>query len=103
MAKQLIESANVDEFICHEEKKFYLDLSRMVLTPGAKDLLRRKNIEIVYCEVQESPADVPAAPSTATSGNLSETVAVLLKQDYAITDADQVERITREVLSRLNG
>lgn len=97
MAKQLVGRDNIEQFICHAERKLYVDQT-MILSPGGKDYLREKGIALVY----GAQPLVAVAPAAAPVTDLSRTIGLILKRDYAITDHAQVAEITRQVLAKLD-
>jgi ethanolamine utilization cobalamin adenosyltransferase len=100
MAKQLVERGNVEQFICHEEKKLYVGQT-IILTPGAKDYLREKSIAVVYGEQPATKTTPPQSPETVTGVDLNSRIEQLLKSDFAITDSDLITEVTRKVMVKL--
>lgn len=100
MAKQLVGRDNVEQFICHEEKKLYVGKT-LILTPGAKDYLQEKSISVVHGEapaVAEKP--IPKA-TVASSSDLNNSIQQLLKNDFSITDSALVAEVTQKVMEKL--
>ena len=100
MAKQLVGRDNVEQFICHEEKKLYVGKT-LILTPGAKDYLQEKSISVVYGEapaVAEKP--IPKA-AVASGSDLNNSIQQLLKNDFSITDSTLVAEVTQKVMEKL--
>ena len=100
MGKQLVRRDNVEQFICHEEKKLYVGQA-LILTPGAKDYLQEKSIAVVYGEQPATVANL--APKTAvTSGaDLNSRIEQLLKSDFSITDSKLIIEVTKKVMEKL--
>lgn len=71
MAKQLIGAANVADHICMESKTIHIDQT-MILSPGAKDVLRNQGISINYGPrpVAVTPAAATVAPALAGQATL---------------------------------
>ena len=100
MGKQLVRRDNVEQFICHEEKKLYIGQA-LILTPGAKDYLQEKSIAVVYGE-QPATETKPAPKTETTSGsNLNGRIEQLLKSDFSITDRNLITEVTKKVMEKL--
>ncbi|NOQ41910.1 MAG: hypothetical protein GQ563_05355 [Desulfuromusa sp.] len=100
MGKQLVRRDNVEQFICHEEKKLYVGQT-LILTPGAKDYLQEKSIAVVYGE-QPAVAEKPIQNSAVSSGSdLNSRIQQLLKSDFSITDSALITEVTRKVMEKL--
>ena len=100
MSKQLVGRDNVEQFICHEEKKLYVGQT-LILTPGAKDYLQEKSIAVVYGEQTEAKAKPVPKPEVASEMGLSGQIERLLKSDFSITDSSLITEVTRKVMSKL--
>jgi len=100
MAKQLVRRDNIEEFISHDENKLYVGQS-LILTPGAKDYLREKNITVVYGEVKKPETPSAAPTSITTSIDLSGRIEQLLQSDFSITDRQLISEVTKKVLEKL--
>ena len=100
MGKQLVGRDNVEQFICHEEKKLYVGQA-LILTPGAKDYLQEKSIAVVYGEQPEAKAKPAPKPEVASETGLSGQIERLLKSDFSITDSSLITEVTRKVMSKL--
>lgn len=103
MKKKLIEAGNLDSFICPDSDTIYVDKT-MILTPGAKDALRKRKIKITRVE------DAAAAVAEAGNGgcgnpdctkevcdgceDLVMGIAVVLKEEYGITDLAQLKEMS---------
>ena len=100
MAKQLVRRDNVEQFICHEEKKLYVG-ETLILTPGAKDYLQEKSIAVVYGEQPESKAKPVEKTETIAGSDLNSRIQQLLKSDFSITDSDLIAEVTKKVMEKL--
>jgi len=100
MGKQLVGRDNVEEFICHEEKKLYVGQT-LILTPGAKDYLQEKSIAIVYGEQPAMEAKPVAKAEAASGADLNGRIEQLLKSDFSITDSKLITEVTRKVMAKL--
>lgn len=83
MSKKLISANNIQEYLCGD--KFYVEKD-MILSSGAKDYCKERNITLVYggkCETCE-PAET-----------LKEMVVRVLKNDFNIVDEKLVEIIVK--------
>lgn len=83
MAKKLVSEKGVEALVIGEN--FYMD-GTVILTPGAKDVLRDKGVTIVYGQKPET-----CEPETCDKDKLEVTVAALLKNDYGVTEEAQVK------------
>jgi hypothetical protein len=109
MKKQLVEVNNLDSYICQACSTIYVTKD-LILTPGAKDELRRRNICIVY---GEAPADIvcTTAPDTAeTSTTLTADedmerlfygVAAMAKEELGIDDPQTLKDISTRIVDTL--
>lgn len=88
MAKRLVSEKGVEEIIV--DGTVYMDGS-MILTPGAKDVLRNKGVTIVY----------GPRPETCEEDRLAAMVADLLKKEYGITDDAQVKAVCCKVVEAI--
>ncbi|WP_432738138.1 hypothetical protein [Maridesulfovibrio sp. FT414] len=106
MKKKLIEVRNLDSFICKESGTINVDKC-MLLTPGAKDELRRRKIRIVHVAdayAEAHAADVHEADGCGNANCTKEKcdgceslvmgIAVLLKEEYGITDMAQLKELS---------
>ncbi|MFK5927826.1 MAG: hypothetical protein QM483_14465 [Desulfuromusa sp.] len=100
MAKQLVGRDNVEEFICHEEKKLYVGQT-LILTPGAKDYLQEKSIAVVYGEQPAIEAKPLQNPSGSSGSDLNSRIQQLLKSDFSITDSALITDVTQKVMEKL--
>lgn len=93
MAKKLVSEKTVETFITGDT--FYMDGS-IILTPSAKDVLRNKGVAIVY-----GPKPEAGDPATCDKESLEATVAALLKQEYGITDGNQLKAVSDQVIEAI--
>lgn len=127
MKKTLVEVANLDAHICADTKSLYMDGS-IILTPGAKDELSKRNIAVVYgskpaaclpgctcpaclaASVEKStacpegctcPACASAAAECTDDMDLLIAVAATLKNEYGITDLEELKKATCQVVAAL--
>ncbi|MCP4119221.1 MAG: hypothetical protein GY737_28230 [Desulfobacteraceae bacterium] len=116
MKKTLIGSSRVDEFVKEGEKTLYMDKT-MILTPGAKDILRNRGVVIEYGprpvadtgetapvsstkEVEESQEsrEIPAESMDC----LVTTIVGLLRNDFGVNDPEALREISLKVLNKIN-
>ncbi|BCS95511.1 hypothetical protein DSLASN_11430 [Desulfoluna limicola] len=88
MAKKLVSDKGVEALIVGGN--FYMD-GTIILTPGAKDVLRNKGVTIVY----------GPRPEMSDDDQLEATVAALLKKEYGITDEAQVKAVSCKVVDMI--
>lgn len=117
MKKELITVENLDSLVCIQEGKAYIGLGRM-LTPGAKDELYRRRLEIVYgnaptqtqgaccgsCATGKTFYVGPEISSLGSAGSLeslASMVAGMLRRDYGVTDAKECRKLTLEALKTM--
>ncbi|TYT74294.1 hypothetical protein [Desulfobotulus mexicanus] len=129
MGKTLVGIKNLEEHICKDSCKIYIDGS-IILTPGAKDELRSRGITIVYgpkpeaaaacppgctCEVCSAkakggcpagctcPACMEAALRSGAAGleSLILGIAGMLKTQYGISDPAQLMAISSKVVKTI--
>jgi len=100
MAKQLVGRDNVEQFICHEEKKLYVGKT-LILTPGAKDYLQEKSIAVVYGEAQAGVPKSSPKKEVSSGSDLHNSIQQLLKNDFSITDSALVTEVTYKVIEKL--
>ena len=100
MGKQLVSRDNVEQFICHEEKKLYVG-QELILTPGAKDYLQEKSISVVYGKPAQAPVQQVKNAETVAAPELSNKIRQLLKSDFSITDSALMDEVTKKVLAKL--
>lgn len=90
MSKKLISVNNIQEYLCGD--KFYVEKG-MILSSGAKDYCKERNITIVYgtkCETKEiKSVEKPVE-------TLKEMVVRVLKNDFNIVDERLAEIIVRK-------
>ncbi|WP_432408082.1 hypothetical protein [Wukongibacter sp. M2B1] len=108
--KKLVTKSNIEDFLVEGESEFYAD-SSMIITPGAKDILRNKGIVIVFGERKEECSKATADCQETSSvedqdKNDNElatirTIANLLAQEFKITDIKMIKQVTSEVLKRI--
>ena len=107
MGKELVTIDNLDDFICKNDGKFYMDGTR-IITPGAKDALISRHVEIVYGSGcghagQSCAAACGAGHDSPVLENedLLIAVAATLRSEYGITDNDKLRAMTLEVVKTL--
>lgn len=125
MSKTLISIDNIDQFICCN--KLMVDSSK-ILTPGARDELTRRGVEIVYGEggcdchggatghgAEHGAASACAAGAAHTTCGGSAGchdaahydedmligVAAIIKQHYGITDPEVLRKVTLETAAAI--
>ena len=106
MGKTLITIDNIEQFITG--KKLVMD-SAKILTPGARDELVRRGIQISYADAAEpcGQANCAQPEGQAHAGHDEECddmligVAAIIKQHYGITDPDELRKVTLETVAVL--
>lgn len=108
--KKLITKKNIHDYLIEGESEFYAD-SSMIISPGAKDIIRNKGIVIIYGNKKDSfrkgiseCQEVSCLDVEEKSDNnlkIIRIIARLLTQEFEITDAKMVEEITSKVLNKI--
>ncbi len=117
MKKELITVDNLDSLVCIQDGKAYIGQGRM-LTPGAKDELYHRRLEIVYGDapVQSKGACCgscatgrtfyvgPEASPLGSAGSLESLTAMvagMLRREYGVTDEKECRKLTLEALKTM--
>lgn len=122
MAKELITADNVEQFVC--DGKLCMNGSR-ILTPGARDVLGKKHVEVVYGEApcnntacrnpcgnaawqgSSSPVAAGQCTSGACNAEFDEDVlvgvAAIIKRHYNITNPEELRRVTLTTVRAIAG
>ncbi len=109
MKKQLIGAHNIDDFINPDTSSLCVDAG-MILSPGAKDILRNKGVTIVYGEVAKKSDVNTAISSDITTKEtkhdsqvlLIKKIANMLSNEYGIKEEKQLRTISLQVMRKLN-
>ncbi len=101
MGKKLVGHNNVEQYVCHDEKKIYVDRT-MILSPGAKDYLSKNRITTVYGPKPETTAAKANGAEAEQYRELASRVVTMLKNDYGISDEQKVCEITTQVFQKLH-
>jgi hypothetical protein len=109
MKKELIGLDNLDSFLCKTENRIFIDNSAVVLTPGARDELTKRHVEIAYgfcpdatsCGLHAAPAASGKCETDVALQALIYGIAASLKHEHGITDPIQLCDMTRQALERL--
>lgn len=99
MGKTLITIQNLDQFICGG--KLVMD-SAKILTPGARDELSKRGVQICYDEAAAQPCghgDCAHHGHDEHNEELLIGVAAIIKQHYGITDPDELRKVTLETVA----
>ena len=97
MGKRLITVKNLFEYIQDKELVVQAD---MIITPGAKDMIREQGIEVRYektCGISNSASGNEIRKNTRDCEDLEKKAIEILVKDYKITDPETV----RKILSKL--
>ena len=102
MVKTLITIDNLDQFI--HSNKLVMD-SAKILTPGARDELCKRGVQISYDEAAAHHCGHGECAQHAHDGHdehcddLLIGVAAIIKQHYGITDPDELRKVTLETVA----
>lgn len=97
MGKRLITVKNLFEYIQDKELVVQAD---MIITPGAKDMIREQGIEVRYektCGISNSASENEIRKNTRDCEDFEKKVIEILVKNYKITDSDTI----RKILSKL--
>lgn len=94
MSKQLITVDNLADFVCLDSSVISLDPARYIVSPGAKDELARRKIELVY----DSAA---GCSGKAKVDDFVIAVAAVLKQEYGINDPVKLRDTTLSIVKTI--
>ena len=97
MGKRLITVKNLFEYIQDKELVVQAD---MIITPGAKDMIREQGIEVRYqktCGISNSASGNEIRKNTRDCEDFEKKVIEILVKNYKITDSDTI----RKILSKL--
>ena len=90
MKKRLITVKNLSEFVQNKELVIQAD---MIITPGAKDMIRQQGVEVRYekscCESENKVKN----GMKKDCGDLEKKVIEILVKEYKITDPETVQKI----------
>ena len=103
MKKKLISADNISDFLGAGAKEIYVD-STMILTSGAKDVLREKKVKILYSKQPAADIAPGRNAQTCKSQDLKTVVTKIvsiLRNDFQVTDSNTVENVTQKVLCSL--
>ena len=102
MGKTLITIDNLDQFI--HSNKLVMD-SAKILTPGARDELCKRGVQISYDEAAAHHCGHGECAQHAHDGHdehcddLLIGVAAIIKPHYGITDPDELRKVTLETVA----
>ncbi len=121
MSKILLRDQNVLDYVDNNQRTLFVTKD-MILTPGAKDLLRNQNVSIFYASDHLEPHDVCEKkacaskaqvdpPSEVVNNNedakvnqmpLSDHIKLLLRNEFGILKEVEVQKIAKIVLEVLS-
>ena len=94
MRKRLITVKNLSEFVQNKELVVQAD---MIITPGAKDMIREQGVEVRYeksfCESNCESENKVKNEIKKDCQNFEKKVIEILVKDYKITDFETVQKI----------
>ncbi len=100
--KQLIGAHNIENFI--QDGKLTACGSEIILTPGAKDILRNKGISICYEKPLVEKKCAGKKEEMSVDKQQKEAAAIiirLLRQEYGIDNSKELQAIAVRVLERM--
>ena len=94
MKKRLITVKNLSEFVQNKELVVQAD---MIITPGAKDIIREQGVEIRYeksfCESNCESENKVKNEIKKDCGDLERKVIDIITKEFKITDSETVQKI----------
>ena len=112
MKKIFVGCDKVEEYICQDEKKIYLE-GTLLLSSGARDYLREKGIALIYGKKPETDqdalmcADFEGVEAEAESKGTQDDEALItkiveiLKNDYSINDSEKIVAVSSQIMKRI--
>ena len=113
MKKALIQAGDVDKYLCRKDARIYIDNAAVILTPGARDELGKRGVRVIHgpcpdadgCAMhahKSGPAmgDPAAGPG---SEKLLFGVAAILRDDYGISDPEQLRALSLKAAEIIRG
>ena len=97
MGKRLITVKNLFEYIQDKELVVQAD---MIITPGAKDMIREQGIEVRYektCGISNSASGNEIRKNTGDCEDMEKKVIEILVKNYKITDSDTIRKILSKI------
>ena len=97
MGKRLITVKNLFEYVQENELVVQAD---MIITPGAKDMIREQGIEVRYektCGISNSASGNEIRKNTRDCEDLEKKVIEILVKNYKITDSDTIRKILSKI------
>ena len=110
IAKKLITKNNFQEFISELDDKIYITKD-MMLTPGAKDILRNKGIIICFGERSDNKksdikskedCDEISISNNVHNSDIINVITKILTNEYGITDTSILKSTIDNVLANIN-
>jgi hypothetical protein len=98
MSKVLLTKNNIEAYISNNQSKLYVD-KNMILTSGAQDIIRSRGISILYDSVRE---EEPEGETYSQIETITKRVINILKDQYNITDEDQIKQVCKLILTKIN-
>lgn len=107
ISKKLITKSNCEGYISAIDGKIYISKD-MVLTPGAKDVMRNKGIVICYGEARKEKIKCDDIKSVQLENKkvddekkITEDIVRLLRFEYKITDVNVIQKVVQKVFDSL--
>ena len=97
MGKRLITVKKLFEYI--QDKELVVQ-AVMIITPGAKDMIREQGIEVRYektCGISNSASGNEIRKNTRDCEDLEKKVIEILVKNYKITDSDTIRKILSKI------
>ncbi|VDN48399.1 conserved protein of unknown function [Petrocella atlantisensis] len=98
MGKVLLTKSNIDAYISNNQSKLYVD-KNMILTSGARDVIRNKGISIIYDKSREEETE---DGTNSEMEGITKTVIKILREQHGMTDAAQIKDVCNLILIKIN-
>ncbi|PKM51481.1 MAG: hypothetical protein CVV02_05970 [Firmicutes bacterium HGW-Firmicutes-7] len=98
MGKTLLTKNNVEEYILKNQLKIFVD-KNMILTSGAKDIIRNRGISIIYDQNQVEKQNDEDCTELEM---ITKLLVKILKEQHGITDDEQIKNVCNLILTKIN-
>lgn len=98
MAKVLLTNKNIENYIAEDKKHIYISKD-IIVTPGAKDLIRNRGISMIY---GEKPCTEIVYDNGFNINTLKENIKTILREDYNITDKLSIDKVCSLMLEEVS-
>lgn len=97
MKKILITKNNVEDYI---ENKRLIVTDNLIVSPGVFDLLRNKDIEVIYGD-SIGEEDKEKEDNTKDTEKIEKMIKEILEKEYNLVDSTVIGNVSRSVMNAL--